>query len=184
MPLTVLTDKLCSFLQSLSHGFSLVEHLPINFVLENNIIPNSVLEYTLPLCERHISKTHTETGKIIHYLSAVFWTGNRKITYSKQQQGTCYKFTMLAVNFQYYPIFIAGGFRRFNELKKNNPKFKALVGIAGWNEGSNRYSEVSHLQCVYIQITSSSWCTGKTKCNVLPVNNHKHIDEQIMLCTT
>jgi hypothetical protein len=142
------------------------------------------LNITFPICKRHISKTHTRTGKIIQYLSAVFWTGNRKITYSEQQQVTCYKFTLLMVSFQYYPVFVSGGFRRFNELKKNNPKFKALVSIGGWNEGSIRYSEVSHLQCVYIQIMSSSWCTGKAKCNVLPVNVHKNIGEQIMLCTT
>ena len=51
MLLTVLMDKLCSFLQSLSHSFSLVEHFPMNFVLENNIIPNFVLEYHLPIMQ-------------------------------------------------------------------------------------------------------------------------------------
>jgi hypothetical protein len=30
---------------------------------------------------------------------------------------------------------------------------------------------------------SSSWYTGKAKWHVLPVNIHKHIGEQIMLCT-
>ena len=141
------------------------------------------LNVACPLCERHVSKTHTRTGKIIHYLSAVFWTGTRKITYCEQKQVTCYNFTLLIVTFQYYPIFVTGGFRRFNELKKRNPNFKTLVAIGGWNEGSVRYSEVSHFQCVYIQITLSSWYTGKAKCQVMPVNIHERIGEQIMPCT-
>jgi hypothetical protein len=88
------------------------------------------------------------------------------------------------VTFQYYPIFVTGGFKRFNELRNRNPNFKTLVAIGGWNEGSERYSRVSHFQCVYIQIMSSSWYTGKAKCHVLHENIHKCIGEQIMLCTT
>jgi hypothetical protein len=151
------------FFSPQSHSFSLVEHLPLNFALENNIILNFVLNITFPLCGRNVSKTHTRTGKIMHYLSAVFWTGNRKIPYSEQQQVTCYKFHLLMVTFQYYPVFVTGGFRRFNELRNRNPNFKALVAIGGWNEGSVRYSQVSYFQCVYIQIMSSSWYTGKAK---------------------
>ena len=50
MPLTVLMDKLCSFCFSpLAHSCSLVEHLPLNFVLEINIILNFVLELHLPI---------------------------------------------------------------------------------------------------------------------------------------
>ena len=106
------------------------------------------------------------------------------ITYSEQQQAECHKFTLLIVTFQYYPVFLTGGFRRFNELRNRNPNFKALVAIGGWNEGSVRYSQVSHFQYVYIQITPSSWYTGKAKLRVLPVNIHKCTGEQIMLCTT
>jgi GH18 family chitinase len=142
------------------------------------------LNITFPLCERHVSKTHTRTGKIICYFSAVFWTGNRKITYSEQQQVTCYRFILLIVTFQYYPVCVTGGFRRFNELRNRNPNFKTLVAVGGWNEGSVRYSQVSHFQCVYIQIMFSSWYTGKAKCHVLPVNIHEHTGEQMMLCTT
>ena len=87
------------------------------------------------------------------------------------------------VTFLYYPIFVTGGFRRFNELRLRNPDFKTLVAIGGWNEGSVRFSQVSHFQCVCIQIMSSSWYTGKSKCHVLPVNIHKRIGEQKMLCT-
>jgi GH18 family chitinase len=78
----------------------------------------------------------------------VFWTDNRKIIYSEQQQVKCYKFNLIMVTFQYYPVFVTGGFRRFKELKNRNPEFKALVSIGGWNEGSVRFSQVSHFHCV------------------------------------
>jgi hypothetical protein len=67
MLLTVLMDKLCSFLQS-----------PVTQFFISWI---SSYELCSWICTRHVSKTHTRTGKIIHYLSAVFWTGNRKITF-------------------------------------------------------------------------------------------------------
>ncbi|XP_069678524.1 acidic mammalian chitinase-like [Periplaneta americana] len=35
-----------------------------------------------------------------------------------------------------------GGFRRFNELRNQNPSLKTLVAIGGWNEGSTTYSQV------------------------------------------
>jgi len=153
----------------------------MNFFLENNIILNFVLNIIFKLSEKHDSKTHTRTGKIMHYLSAVFWTGNRKITYTEQQQVTCYNFTFLMVTFKYYPVFVTGGFRRFNELRNRNPNFKTLVAIGGWNEGSVRYSQVSHFQCLYMWIMFSSLYGGKVKSHVLPVNIHKCIGEQIML---
>lgn len=82
------------------------------------------------------------------------------------------------VTFQYYPIFVTGGFTRFNGLKQTNPDFKTLVAIGGWNEGSITFSSVSHFNCVYIQIKSSSWYTGTVKCNALPVNIHECTGEQ------
>lgn len=35
-----------------------------------------------------------------------------------------------------------GGFKRFNELRNQNPSLKTLVAIGGWNEGSTVYSQV------------------------------------------
>lgn len=35
-----------------------------------------------------------------------------------------------------------GGFSKFNDLRKRNPKMKTLIAIGGWNEGSERYSNV------------------------------------------
>ena len=35
-----------------------------------------------------------------------------------------------------------GGYLRFSGLKKKNPKLKTLIAIGGWNEGSEKYSEV------------------------------------------
>ena len=108
----------------------------------------------------------------------MFWTGNKTITYSEQRKAEGHKFTLLVVTFQYHPVFVTGGFRRFNELRKRNPEFKTLVAIGGWNEGSTAYSQVSHFHCVYIQIIFSCWYTGKAKCNVLLVNINERISEQ------
>jgi GH18 family chitinase len=85
------------------------------------------------------------------------------------------KFSLLMVTSQYYPVFVTGGFRRFNELRKRNPELKTLAALGGWNEGSISYSSVSHFQCVYIKVRFSRWYTGKAKCYVVPVNIHEGI---------
>jgi hypothetical protein len=108
-------------------------------------------------------------------LSAAFYTGNRKIKHSEQQQAAFPKFTLLMVSFQYYPVVVTGGFRRFNELKQRNPEFKTMVALGGWNEGSTSYSSVSHFQCVYIKVMFSRWYIAKAKCNVVPLNIHEGI---------
>ena len=36
-----------------------------------------------------------------------------------------------------------GAYERFTALKKKNPQLKALLAIGGWNEGSEKYSQVS-----------------------------------------
>lgn len=35
-----------------------------------------------------------------------------------------------------------GAYKRFNGLKQLNPELKTLIAIGGWNEGSEKYSEV------------------------------------------
>lgn len=39
-----------------------------------------------------------------------------------------------------------GAYLRFTGLKKKNPELKALIAIGGWNEGSEKYSQVKIAQ--------------------------------------
>ena len=33
------------------------------------------------------------------------------------------------------------GFKRFNDLRKENPDLKTLISMGGWNEGSDNYTK-------------------------------------------
>lgn len=35
------------------------------------------------------------------------------------------------------------GYRKFNALRKDNPKLKTMIGMGGWNEGSSKYSSLA-----------------------------------------
>ena len=44
----------------------------------------------------------------------------------------------------FYDNYGRGALLRFTGLKKQNSALKALVAIGGWNEGSNKYSQVGY----------------------------------------
>jgi GH18 family chitinase len=46
---------------------------------------------------------------------------------------------LMLINF----ILIKGMYRRFNHLRSYNPHLTTMIGIGGWNEGSDKYSAMA-----------------------------------------